>query len=130
MNTPVSGTPRQLLRLEAAAVLIASVIGYRALGGSWWVFALLLLVPDVSFAGYTMGPRVGAVVYNTFHSYLAPAVLATVAYAADIPRAWPLALIWTAHIGMDRALGYGLKFASAFRDTHLGPIGRNTPSTP
>jgi hypothetical protein len=39
------------------------------------------------------------------------------------PLAGPLALIWLAHIGIDRALGYGLKYASGFGFTHLGRIG-------
>ena len=30
-----------------------------------------------------------------------------------------LALIWLGHIGMDHALGYGLKYPTAFGDTHL-----------
>ena len=35
------------------------------------------------------------------------------------------ALIWIAHIGLDRALGYGLKYATGFGDTHLGHIGHS-----
>jgi hypothetical protein len=41
--------------------------------------------------------------------------------------AWPIAgsvaLIWLAHIGFDRALGYGLKYKAGFGFTHLGRIG-------
>ena len=113
-----------MLRLEALAVLIAAVIGYRALGASWLLFAVALLLPDVSLAAYAGGPRVGAAVYNAFHSYLAPALLATVAYFNSSALLWAVCLIWIAHIGMDRALGLGLKFSSAFRDTHLGTVGR------
>jgi hypothetical protein len=36
-----------------------------------------------------------------------------------------LATIWIAHIGFDRALGYGLKYGSGFTHTHLGRIGRD-----
>ena len=129
MSTPVSGSPRMLLRLEALAVLIAAVMGYRALGASWLLFAVVLLLPDISLAGYLGGPRVGATVYNVFHTYLAPALVGAIAYATASRTAWALCLIWIAHIGMDRALGIGLKFPSAFRDTHLGAVGKAAPAT-
>jgi len=124
MNTPVSGTPRTLLRAEGLAVLIASVTAYEAVHASWVLFAVLLLVPDVSMLGYLAGPRLGAVVYNLVHTYIGPAALAGLAYLGVAPQAWPVCLIWLAHIGMDRALGFGLKFPDAFQSTHLGPVGR------
>ena len=73
-------------------------------------------------ASIAAGPRIGAVVYNAFHSYVGPALLAAVCLLAGLSTAVPL--IWAAHIGFDRALGYGLKYASGFSDTHLGVIGR------
>jgi hypothetical protein len=86
------------------------------------VFAVLFFAPDVSFAGYLAGPRVGAALYNVAHSYVAPLALATTLLALG---AGPnLVLVWAAHIGFDRALGYGLKYPSGFGDTHLGRIGR------
>lgn len=120
----VNGAPRVLLRLEGAAVLAGAIVGYRALGASWGLFALLLLVPDLSLLGYLRGPRVGAALYNGAHTYLGPALLAGLSLTAVVPGAWHIALIWTAHLGMDRALGLGLKYPTAFRDTHLGTVGR------
>ena len=99
MNSPVSGTPRVLLRLEAMMVLIAAIAGYRELGASWALFAVALLIPDVALVAYTAGPRVGAAVYNAFHSYIAPATLAAVAYVGSSPLVWAVCLIWIAHIG-------------------------------
>jgi hypothetical protein len=128
MDTPVSGTPRALLRAEALAVLLASVTGYYAIGASWTLFAALVLLPDLGLIGYLAGPRIGAHTYNTLHTYVGPAVLAVLAYVDAAPGAWPICLAWTAHIGLDRALGFGLKFSSAFRDTHLGTLGRVAPS--
>lgn len=124
MDTPVTGGPRLILRLEGAAVLFAAVVVYRAAGGSWWLFAALLLVPDLSLLAYTAGPRPGAAAYNAVHTYLGPALLALLGYLGAIPAPWSVCLIWVAHIGMDRMFGIGLKFNSAFRDTHLGTIGR------
>ena len=119
----VHSSVRLWLRLEGFAVLALSTYLYAQAGGGWWMFAFLFFVPDVSFAGYLAGPRAGAVIYNIAHSYLGPVVLAAAALAGV--GNLTLALIWAAHIGFDRAMGYGLKYPSAFADTHLGRIGRN-----
>jgi Domain of unknown function (DUF4260) len=128
MDTPVTGTPRLLLRLEGVVVLVAAVAAYRTLGASWLLFALLLLVPDVSLLGYLGGARVGAIAYNALHTYLAPAILASIAVLADRPALWPICAIWMAHIGMDRSIGLGLKFPAAFNLTPLGSVGRRAPT--
>lgn len=120
----VRGGPLLLLRLEALAALVAAVLAFRALGGGWAHFAWLFLVPDLSILAYVASKRVGSVAYNAAHSYLGPAFLATLGQAIALPECLLLALIWAAHIGMDRALGYGLKYATGFADTHLGRKGR------
>lgn len=130
MDTAVSGAPRLLLRLEGIVVLTTALVAYDALGYSWRLLAVLLLVPDLAIAGYAAGPRAGAIAYNAAHTYLAPATLAALGYAGLVPDVWPLCLIWMAHIGMDRALGLGLKFGSAFNRTHLGIVGGATASRP
>jgi len=112
------------LRLEGAAALAASAFGYSALGGDWWVFAALFLVPDLSMLGYLLNRRAGAFLYNLGHSYLSPAALALAGYLADAPNLYLIALIWTAHIGFDRLLGYGLKYTAGFGVTHLGLNGK------
>jgi hypothetical protein len=116
--------PRLLLRLEALAALVAALLAYRALGGGWAHFVWLYLVPDLSMLAYLIGARAGSVAYNATHSYVGPALLAALGQAIALPECPLLALIWVAHIGMDRALGYGLKYATGFGDTHLGRIGR------
>jgi hypothetical protein len=120
----VNGTPKLLLRLEGLAMLAAAVAGFRALGGSWGFFAALFLVPDLSLLGYLAGPKVGALVYNAGHSLIGPLLLAGAGLVAGGSMVWLLALIWVAHIGFDRALGYGLKYPAAFGATHLGKVGR------
>ena len=92
--------------------------------GSWWVYAILFLAPDLSFAAYLAGPKVGAIVYNAAHSYLAPVALMTAGLAMASPLTLSIAMIWLAHIGIDRALGYGLKYQTGFAFTHLGKIGK------
>jgi hypothetical protein len=91
--------------------------------GGWLMFVVLFLTPDLFMLGYFAGPRVGAVAYNLAHAYISPLVLGAAGVLADVPLAVLLALIWTAHIGFDRALGYGLKYATAFGETHLGRLG-------
>ena len=113
-----------LLRLEHAAVALAALVAYHLFGGSWWMFALLVLAPDLSMLGYLGGPRLGAWCYNVVHSWIAPVVLWLVALALGSPVMTQLALILVAHIAIDRALGYGLKHESGFQDTHLGRIGK------
>jgi hypothetical protein len=120
----VAGIPRLLLRLEGAALLIVAVAMFWHRDGSWWLFAILILVPDLSFLGYLAGPRAGAVAYNAAHATLAPLALAMLGLIAATPTAIAIALIWLAHIGADRMLGYGLKYAAGFGFTHLGRIGR------
>lgn len=126
MNTAggASGGVRVVLRLEGAIVLLVSLALYQRLSGSWEIFALCFLLPDVSFAGYLLGPKVGAVTYNSAHSYVGPLLCAALGFLSG-SHVWPLvALIWCAHVGFDRALGYGLKYGEGFGFTHLGRIGR------
>ena len=112
--------PAVLLKGEGAALLVASVVLYWLDGGNWLLFVLLLLAPDASILGYLAGPRVGAAVYNAFHSYPLPAALGIIGLLLGAPLAVAVALVWFAHIGMDRMIGYGMKYGSGFKDTHLG----------
>ena len=118
----VHSTVRVWLRLEGAVAFLLAISLYGQEGGSWLVFAALLFVPDISFVGYLAGPRVGAATYNVAHSYVGPLLLA--ATMLSLGTGLIPALVWAAHIGFDRALGYGLKYPTAFGDTHLGRIGR------
>jgi len=120
----VRGGPRLILRLEGLALFALATMGFGLTGLSWWLYAALFLLPDISFAGYWAGPRKGAILYNALHSTIAPAILAGSGLLVAKPLLLGLAAIWAAHIGFDRMLGYGLKYASAFHDTHLGRIGR------
>lgn len=113
-----------LLRIEGAVVLVAAVVAYAGQGAGWVLFAALFLLPDVSMLGYLIGRRLGAALYNAGHTYLAPAALAALAWSQQLPELLGPALIWAAHIGFDRLMGYGLKYGTGFGDTHLGRRGR------
>lgn len=117
-------TPVVLLRVEGLALLIAAVAIYSQQGGSWWLFALLLFTPDLAMLGYLAGPHAGAAVYNMVHTSALPILLALIAWFTGGTVLLLVSLIWLAHIGLDRLVGYGLKLPTGFSDTHLGQIGR------
>ena len=119
----VEGMPRLLLRIEGAALALAALFAYYRVGASWWLFAALILLPDVSFAGYLVNTRVGAIAYNMLHVTLGPLILGALGFLLPSFDLIAAALIWAVHIGIDRALGYGLKYGAGFGLTHLGRIG-------
>jgi hypothetical protein len=123
-SAAATGAVRSVLRTEGLFLLAAALAAYAQTGGGWKLFALLFLVPDVSFIAFLFGPRAGAFAYNAMHSTIGPLILGAAALVLHQPLALSVALIWIAHVGFDRALGYGLKYASGFADTHLGRIGR------
>jgi hypothetical protein len=109
----------------AATFVVAERI-FATLKTSWWIYAVLFLAPDLSFAAYLCGPRFGAMIYNSAHSYMVPMALMTAGFTMASPLVLSIAMIWLAHIGFDRALGYGLKYAQGFGFTHLGRIGKKS----
>ncbi|TJV45391.1 MAG: DUF4260 family protein [Mesorhizobium sp.] len=113
-----------IIRLEWAVVAVAAIVFYALSGISWWLFAVLILAPDLSMLGYLGGPRLGAIAYNALHMLIAPVLLLLAGHLLGNAAAIAVALIWIAHIAIDRALGYGLKLSTGFQDTHLGRIGR------
>lgn len=116
--------PIFFLRIEGLLTLIAATAAYHSLGAPWIVFAFAFFVPDLSLLGYLAGPKHGALVYNLAHTHATPLVIALTAWGMNSTAGLAAAAIWFAHIGFDRALGYGLKLPTGFSDTHLGRIGR------
>ncbi len=127
----VTGAPNLILRAEGLGVLAAACWAYASLDASWWLFAVLFLGPDLLMLGYARDARTGALVYNLGHSYLVPLLLLALGQGAGWPLGTALGLIWAAHIGFDRMLGYGLKYPWAFKATHLsGGVTAASPATP
>jgi hypothetical protein len=123
----VSRGVRTVLRLEGLAVFAVAMAAYAQFGDGWGLFALLFLLPDLSFLAYLAGPRAGAAAYNAAHSYAGALGLLAAGVLGAMPLVLAVALVWCAHIGFDRALGYGLKYAAGFSETHLGRLGRADP---
>ena len=113
-----------LQRAEGLAIAAVTVVLYSRTGANWWLFAALWLAPDLSMLGYLGRPCRAARIYNAFHAYVTPVVLGLMGMLLHAPVVVPVALIWANHIGVDRALGYGLKYSDGFQFTHLGRIGR------
>ena len=109
-------------RLEGVVMVGVSLLLYAGLALNWW-FVALILAPDLSMAGYLLGNQKGQLFYNIAHTYALPLLLAGAGYWFGNDLLIALNLIWVAHIGVDRALGYGLKEPAGFAYTHLGRIG-------
>jgi hypothetical protein len=115
----VDRLPRVLLHAEGAAVAAAAIALYFSAGYPWWLLVALALAPDLSMVGYLAGSTIGAAAYDAAHTYSLPVALAAVGLIVDTETAVQLGLIWLTHIGVDRAVGYGLKYRTSFKDTHL-----------
>ncbi|KAA6465224.1 DUF4260 family protein [Acidobacteria bacterium AB60] len=111
--------PALLVRSEAFAYFVLAILAYRALRGNWGDFALLFLAPDLFMLGYLVSARLGATLYNFAHVAATPCLLAAIAFAASNHSLLLLSLVWVAHIEIDRVFGYGLKYPTFFKDTHL-----------
>ena len=111
--------PALLLRAEGLVLFAAAIALYVREDFSLLLLVVLFLAPDLAFVGLAAGPRAGAIAYDAVHTYVGPILLASISLIAEWGTGVELGLIWLAHIGIDRALGYGLRYPNAFRDTHL-----------
>jgi hypothetical protein len=114
--------PGVLLRLEGGALLAAATVFYFSSGGHWLLFLALFLAPDLALVGYLRGPRVGSLTYNLVHTTIVPLLLLVGALLAGLTPGLLAAAIWLAHIGLDRLVGYGLKYPTSAKETHLGRV--------
>jgi hypothetical protein len=119
----VLDNPKVLLRAEGWLILTVSFTAYHELNGNWLFFFLLFLWPDLFMLGYLLNVRLGASLYNLAHTEVGPLFLGSVAAVGHWHNTLLFAIIWLAHIGFDRTLGYGLKYPTFFKDTHLQRIG-------
>lgn len=126
----VTGGVRAVLKIEGLALFAVAVAAYAWRGDSWWLFAILFLAPDLSFLGFLAGLQIGAYAYDALHTTIGPLALLVFGFFAGVGLAVAIGLIWLAHIGLDRALGYGLRYPGSFALTHLGRKGREPEARP
>lgn len=113
---------KKLLHIEGLAVFVISIYFYAQVGESWWLFFVLLLLPDLSMLGYLVNTKIGSYIYNVFHTYLLPLLLIVGGEVLDNKTLLSIGIIWVAHIGMDRTVGYGIKYPEGFKETHLQKV--------
>lgn len=113
------------LKLEHLALMVLGIYAFYESGFEWQWFLVLLFIPDLSIIGYTLGNKVGAVIYNTFHNYVTAVLFYLLGMLLDLPYVELAGVMIFTHACMDRALGYGLKYFTSFHDTHLGRIGKS-----
>jgi len=131
MHGCAHGSVRGLLRFEGLVLFIVSAVGYFALTGyPWWLFVALFMVPDLALLVFMADRRTGVIVYNALHTKIGPIVLLAVMFATSQLVWGALAAIWLAHIGMDRMVGYGLRYTDETDMTHLGPVGQLKKTAP
>jgi hypothetical protein len=118
----VTGGPKALLRIEGATLFAASIAVFALQGQQWWLYPALLLVPDIFMLGYLRDTKLGAFFYNLGHSYPAAALVTVLGFSLGSPLTVAIGAIWFGHIGWDRMFGYGLKYGTSFRHTHLGDL--------
>ncbi|MCX8529264.1 MAG: DUF4260 domain-containing protein [Rhodoluna sp.] len=118
----VVGAPKVLLRAEGAVLFAASIALFTAQGQQWWLYPALLFVPDIFMLGYLRDTKLGSIIYNIGHSYPAAAAVTALGFMLSSSLVIAIGAIWFGHIGWDRLFGYGLKYGTSFKHTHLGDL--------
>lgn len=116
----VVGVPRRWLRLEGFTLLLGSLVAYSTTRQAWWLVPLTVLIPDLVMVGYLGGTRLGAYMYNIAHSTPLPAALVGLGWWQHERLTMALGLVWLAHIGMDRLMGYGPNTTTTFNTRTSG----------
>lgn len=114
--------PKLFLHIEGLAVFILSLYVYSQYQFNWILFVALLFVPDLAMLGYLISPKHGSVIYNAFHTYTIAITVLFIGLLLPSPIILSIGIIWLAHIGMDRLFGFGLKYPTAFKDTHFNQV--------
>jgi len=116
-----------ILRAEQVAIFATGAVVWLANGGPPLLLIPAWLAVDLSMVGYLAGPRLGSITYNAAHNLVLPLALLGLGWWTGMGWLVLAGAVFITHIGVDRALGYGLKLPTDFRDTHLGRIGRTQP---
>ncbi len=114
--------PKPCLHLEGLAVFALSLFLYWKMEFSGTLLLVLILAPDISIIAYLFSYKFGAILYNLLHTYTYPLILVAAGIFFHYELLITIALIWIMHIGIDRFLGFGLKYKTSFKDTHLGRL--------
>ncbi len=116
---------QKLIKAEEILMFLLSVGAFAQLDYPWWLFFVLILVPDIGMLGYLLNSRIGAITYNIFHHKGIAIIVYVLGVFAHQPLLALAGLILFGHASMDRIFGYGLKYTDSFKNTHLGTIGKS-----
>src|SRR5699024_177787 len=107
---------KRILHLEGLAVFVFCLYFYWLNDLSCLLFFFLLCVHVLFMVVYLLNNGFVSRLYNLFNTYMVS--LAVIFLGMFLSNATFLAIgiIWTAHIGMDRLVGYGLKYPTHFKD--------------
>lgn len=124
MKIELNSILKYLLILEELLLFAGSVILFGLITEySWWTYALLFFLPDVSFTAYLINPKTGSWFYNLLHHKGIMIGFILAGYFSEIEWLLALGIVFLGHASFDRVFGYGLKFSDDFKHTHLGKIG-------
>ena len=113
---------KSLLKLEELVMFLLSIYLFSFLDYNWWVYLVFILAPDIGMIGYAVNASVGALTYNIFHHKGIAILVGFTGFWWQILELQLAGIILFGHASMDRIFGYGLKFSSGFKDTHLGKL--------
>lgn len=114
---------KSLLKFEELAEMLLALFVFAHLSYAWWVLPATFLLPDLSMIGYIAGPRVGAICYNLVHHKALAVAVGVTGWVMGQPLLVLAGTVLLFHSAFDRLLGYGLKYATGFKNTHLGGMG-------
>lgn len=111
-----------IIRTEGLTAFLASLYFYNYFAGSWLLFIALFFAPDISLFGYLRDNKTGSVIYNSVHNYILAFVVIMSGIVMVNSNLTSIGLILSAHVGMDRFLGFGLKYPAGIKNTHIQKI--------
>lgn len=115
---------KTVIKLEELGLFILGIYLFSLLNYQWWWFPALILAPDLSMFGYIINTKTGAFSYNLFHHRGVAVLVYILGCYLRIEIVQLMGIILFSHAAMDRIFGYGLKYETGFKYTHLGEIGK------
>jgi Domain of unknown function (DUF4260) len=115
---------KTVLKFEEAAMAVIALyaLSFHSLGLAGWIWVLLFFTPDISMLGYLAGAKSGAFIYNLFHHKGVAIAIIAIEYFLRSELVLSVGILLFAHASFDRIWGYGLKYVTGFKDTHLGSL--------
>lgn len=113
-----------ILEELAMTVVALYLLSQHSLGISPLLWILLFFTPDLGMLGYLANARIGAFTYNVFHHKGLAIAIVLAGYALNNEVLIAIGILLFAHASFDRIFGYGLKYSSGFKNTHLGSLDK------